>query len=1128
MSNKSKEEGVALDHIPFKAAKSVDSRLSSEVDDDNNSISSLDDTDSVESLEDGHKYADIISKLKKMKKGFDKIQPDLMSHDNEVKKLLSFAKQDIQEKYAKVRSLDSLKKNIREKDEIEKLIQDSKSLYLIFDDVEKAITSGDKKLNQKYKAIGREIDELLTRLEKDKHTIENIKEKEKEQIYSCNARLKENQDKINEMYKTDQDLKTDKLKDLFKKFDQEKEKIKKDTLEEIIALEDAHNIKFSTLLEEIDNFEEYVLRKKDDDNKACEKLINYIDKLESEIEKYIEGGGILKDEEKLVNTQYGSKKYQEKEQQTGESVQRNTQETYDTKDDSEDDNLGEEKIDNPAENTKKSLPMNNNDIRNEPFYINFSDIENKNEDAFLGYGSGLSRFFNMAFFVPLNVGKNYKLDIAKRCSGLEGLINATHSNIEGMDTFGTENNPFVSVATELYGNMYAATLQCDSLNKENGCYTQLALNIKNAIENDQKKLLLLNDYYSGGNKITESEALKLQKEIHESLRSLSRDLVKEGQKVHDVIATRTRQRTILYTVFSLLIAAVAIIASAVTLILGFQNKLEALNEASQNSTNNPLDGIKDPDISKEGFDEIDKQSDAIMDALTKTGNPVDNDPNGYIDTFKNDSHQRMYYNTAPEGADPVWTPINEIHDPRILLEAQNDMNNGNFSSFKDNYGNSTPEVLDYLKDPNGIYTGDFKTIKAGGSFYDDPNRNVVMVDNGNGSIVRLDSLPQLDQMKYEAQIENGDFTGVYGTDGKTPLNANNLAGYEEFMGNIETNNTSFSNDISNKLDAYNELLAKYDMQIDVPTLENLLKTDPDAFKVQMADIDNTINRIANYNPDVDGNFASYVDSVDNNNSLNTSPLIGSYLDDYNNALAEYNIDLDVTSLKNLLNSDPAAFKIQMEDINNIIDRIGNYNPNEHGDFVSFMESINKNPNLDIQPAIDKYIAENPSQFTPNPITVAEAEKNLAIANWAVPTGAVATGIISSAGIGIVSSALSNKAKEEYNKSVIESARNVNMQINSINDRNKAFLNQMVVKKEEENDKLKIAEEKKKIKMKETDNKSLIYSNSYRKHDNAKSLYDLLNKENPNKGGDNYRNQEHARKVVRFNDDENNVNNSRFS
>ncbi len=399
-------------------------------------------------------------------------------------------------------------------------------------------------------------------------------------------------------------------------------------------------------------------------------------------------------------------------------------------------------------------------------------MNNKDTDAFSGYGSGSGRYLNRYLFIPLKVGSD-KVDIKDRCNVLEGHIQAIHNAVDKYSLHTTDNGDFGAIV-DLHSHIYTAALQCDSLAKEEGRPTRISEKIKKDFEISQEKLSIIKAYNSGSNpkKLSPEDIERMKDEVHSSLKAASVALDGEKDNVHEVLAKRTRYRVGAFVIFSLLLTAILLVSSIVGMIFGFQNKLNSATDAY----NNAQDSLKQPLNAQElgqASDLMHEVNDQLESTHEISGYDQDFTVDGNDSRFINNSHQSMSYNTGT-ATNPIWTPIHDINDGQQLAQMYDDMSN-NPNNFQNQYGDIGQTAVSDLTASNSLYNGDLAKIEYAHQQSLLPQHNeVYFTDPSDNTIKPFDELTMEEQHQALNQIDSGDLSNLYGTDGVTHLTSNDL------------------------------------------------------------------------------------------------------------------------------------------------------------------------------------------------------------------------------------------------------------------------------------------------------------------------------------------------------------------
>jgi len=454
----------------------------------------------------------------------------------------------------------------------------------------------------------------------------------------------------------------------------------------------------------------------------------------------------------------------------------------------------------PNQYTQTNKP---NDAIDSKYFANL-DLNNKDTDAFSGYGSGSGRYLNRYLFIPLKVGSD-KVDIKDRCNVLEGHIQAIHNAVDKYSLHTTDNGDFGAIV-DLHSHIYTAALQCDSLAKEEGRPTRISEKIKKDFEISQEKLSIIKAYNSGSNpkKLSPEDIERMKDEVHSSLKAASVALDGEKDNVHEVLAKRTRYRVGAFAIFSLLLTAILLVSSIVGMIFGFQNKLNSATDAY----NNAQDSLKQPLNAQElgqSSDLMHEVSNQLESTHEIPGYDQDFTVDGNDSRFTNNSHQSMSYNTGT-ATDPIWTPIDDIKDGQQLAQIYDDMSN-NPNNFQNQSGDIGPAAVSDLRASNSLYNGDFAKIQYAHEQSLLPQHNEIMaIDPSDGIMKDFDKLPVAGQLQIKNEIEAGNFTHVYKTDGVTNLSQADLSRdqfAEYYQDNIDRSTAVYNNVVAdvNKADA---------------------------------------------------------------------------------------------------------------------------------------------------------------------------------------------------------------------------------------------------------------------------------------------------------------------------------------
>ncbi len=458
-------------------------------------------------------------------------------------------------------------------------------------------------------------------------------------------------------------------------------------------------------------------------------------------------------------------------------------------------------------------------------YLTNLDLNNKDTDAFSGYGSGSGRYLNRYLFIPLKVGSD-KVDIKDRCNVLEGHIQAIHDAVNKYSLHTTDNGDFSTIVA-LHGHIYTAALQCDSLAKEEGRPARISEKIKKDFEVSQEKLSIINAYNNGFNpkNLSPEDIERMKDEVHGSLKAASSALDGEKDNVHEVLAKRTRYRVGAFVIFSLLLSAILLVSSIVGMIFGFQDKLNSATDAY----NKDQDSLKHPLNAQElgqASDLMHGVHDQLESAHEISGYDEDFTVDGNSPNFKNNSHQSMSYNTGT-ATNPIWTPIHDINDGQQLAQMYDDMN-ANPNNFQNQYGEIGSAAVSDLTASNGLYGGDFDKIEYAYQQSLLSQHNEMMVrDPSDGIIKEFDKLGVAEQLQVKNQIEAGDFTNLYQTDGVTNLTPSDLSSdqYSKYYEGVMSNATAVYDNIVVDVNKADALADKNGISFKDPYISQL-NTDP--------------------------------------------------------------------------------------------------------------------------------------------------------------------------------------------------------------------------------------------------------------------------------------------------------------
>ncbi len=560
----------------------------------------------------------------------------------------------------------------------------------------------------------------------------------------------------------------------------------------------------------------------------------------------------------------------------------------------------------PNQYTQTNKP---NDAIDSKYFANL-DLNNKDTDAFSGYGSGSGRYLNRYLFIPLKVGSD-KVDIKDRCNVLEGHIQAIHNAVDKYSLHTTDNGDFGTIV-DLHSHIYTAALQCDSLAKEEGRPTRISEKIKKDFEISQEKLSIIKAYNSGSNpkKLNPEDIERMKDEVHSSLKAASVALDGEKDNVHEVLAKRTRYRVGAFVIFSLLLTAILLVSSIVGMIFGFQNKLNSATDAY----NKDQDSLKHP-LNAQELGQASDLMHGVNNQLESTheisGYDQDFTVDGNDSRFTNNSHQSMSYNTGT-ATNPIWTPIHDINDGQQLAQMYDDMSN-NPNNFQNQYGDIGQTAVSDLTASNSLYNGDLAKIEYAHQQSLLPQHNEIMVrDPSDGIIKDFDRLTVAEQLQIKNEIEAGNFTHVYKTDGVTNLSQADLSSDQfgkYYQDNIDRNTAVYNNVVAdvNKADS---LAVKNGISFKDNYISQL-STNP-------VDASTTAAQIGDFLGDVADN--AKVNNINNilNTSVNNSVNISGLIADNNvGSLVNHSLTVPVDPANNNHIKIENNYKDALKDVENV-------------------------------------------------------------------------------------------------------------------------------------------------------------------------------------------------------------------